>query len=370
MITLCIPTLDRSPFLRRTLQYYADLRAPYSFLIADSSAPDHATTNQQTVASLRGVLNIEYRHYPGRSAGECLELLSDMVSTPSCAFLGDDDFLCVKSLDRCMAFLARHSDVGAVHGKAVIFQTEGAVPHGVFGTMTSYPQAVVESDTGAERLKEFLGLEGVGAIVFSVHRSDQWKAMFRGLSRLEGIRNRNVFKDELIATCVSVIRGKVKEIDGLYLVRQVHGEASYRFPHVYDWVTDPVWSSSFQCFHDRIVEELVRQDGLDAERAHAVLKQAFWPYLAVQMKKAWDRRPPPRPSRFRAAAKRVPGLRRAWRALRAQAQRARDPWSLPALLDPASAHHADFMPIYRLVTSAAHGPWARGPAEVVGAGAR
>ena len=66
----------------------------------------------------------------------------------------------------------------------------------------------------------------------------------------------------------------------------------------------------------------------------------------------WQKRqaPPPQVTpRIRALLKRVPGLRRAWRGLRAIKQRWRDEPSLPALLHPSSPYHAEFMPIYETV---------------------
>jgi len=179
--------------------------------------------------------------------------------------------------------------------------------------------------------------------------------MFRGLTQMRGVQNHNVFKDELMATCVSAIRGKVKELQGFYFFRHVHTEDSYRFPHVYDWLTDPEWFPSYQIFHDRLVEELIRTDRISVTEAHAAIKHAFWLYLAHVVTVAWQREQTPRrrrePLRFRRIIKRIPGMQPAWRKLRALIQRSRDEWSLPALLRPSSPYHADFLPIYEVITS-------------------
>lgn len=353
MLTLCVPTMNRPAFLARLLRYYADARVPYWFFIGDSSDPESAQRNQRTVASWQGTLKIRYQHSPGCSACACLEQLSLEITTPYCAFLGDDDFLCIAALEQCVAFLEGHADYGAARGMGLMFQTEDNRPHGAFGNVGYYPQAALEASTGMKRLREFF-TESQYALLFAVHRTATWQAMFRGLSALPGIRNRNEFKDELIATCVSVIRGKLKALDCLCLVHQVH-EDSYHFPHVYDRLTDPAWLPSYQAFHERLVEELSRQDGASAEEARTVIREVFWPYLATQVIHDWRIDTAARltrdPSRLRWLARKLPGARRGWRALRSMAQRARDPWSLPALLHPSSPYHADFMPIYRLVTS-------------------
>jgi len=373
--------MNRPVFLARLLRYYATMRFPYPIAIGDSSDPDQAQHNQQTVAALQGLLAIRYQYDPSLSACACLERMSRVVTTPYCVFSGDDDFLCPTALERSIAFLEEHPDYGAAHGMGLMFQTEHNQPYGAIGNVGYYPQAVLQADTGVGRLKEFFAVSQY-TLFYSVHRTTIWQAMFQGLSAMPGTRNRNIFKDELIAVGVSVIRGKVQQLSELSLIHQVH-EDSYRFPHVYDWLTDPAWFPSYQVFHERLVEELVRQDGVPIEDARVVIREVFWPYLAAQVIKAWKidttARVAPSRSALRRFARRLPGARRTWRAVRAAVQRARDPWSLPALRHPTSTDHAAFMPVYRLVTSTpteplngedprAHTPEAVGSDAVVGVG--
>ena len=354
MISLCVPTMNRSEFLTRLLHYYASTRFPYWICIGASSSREQVTNNQRIVAAFQNQLNIHYEECPGLSSCAALEQLSRSISTPYCAFLGDDDFICPAGIERCVAFLEQHPECGAVHGKGLMFQTEQNHPYGSIGTVRYCPQAVLTADSGAARLIELFTVSQY-ALLNSVHRTLTWQAMFRGLSAMPGIQNRNIFKDELIATCVSVIRGTVREIDGLYFVRHIHVEDSYRFPHAYDWLTDPDWFPSYQVFHARLTEELIRQDGISVEQARVVIRQSFWPYVAGAVMASWraDSRAsaPQAPSRLRDVAKRVPGIGPAWRTLRAMVQRSRDACSLPALLHASSPYHEDFLPVYAVITS-------------------
>ena len=99
MMTRCVPTKNRSEFLGRLLRYYASMRFPHGIVIGDSSDPEQARDNQEHVARLKGILPIEYRHYPGCSSCECLERLTEFVTTPYCAYVADDDFLCTQLRD-------------------------------------------------------------------------------------------------------------------------------------------------------------------------------------------------------------------------------------------------------------------------------
>jgi glycosyltransferase domain-containing protein len=357
MITLCVPTKNRPEFLGRLLRYYASVRYPHWIFIGDSSDSEHAASNQEHVARLGGTLQIVYRHYPGCSSCDCIERLTESVSTPYCAYVGDDDFLCAHGIERAIQFLERHAEYTAAHGRGAIFQTEGGGAYGAVTSVRRYPQAIVEAATASARLTEFF-TSSYYALVYSVHRTDIWRAMFKGVGLLQGTTNSNIFKDELIAACVSVIRGKVKGLDGLYLLRHAH-EAIYKHPRVYDWVTNHEWFPSYECFRARLTEELMRQDGIRAEEAEDVIRQVFWPYLARVLMSGWERwrtpTPPQVPSRIRQFLKRVPGLRRAVLGLRAMKRQWQDELSLPALLRRSSRYHEDFMSLYRVITTPPNG---------------
>lgn len=357
MITVCVPTRDRPAFLSRLLRYYANTGFRHRIVIGDSSARESAERNRRTVDAFSRELNVAYQPCPGLSSCSTVERLSQQVTTPYSALGADDDFLCPRGLEASAAVLEGHPDYSAAHGVGLLLQVEGDRPYGPVGTVRGYPQAVLGADTGAARLKEFFTVS-LKSLIFSVHRTETWRDMFRGLGAMQGLMNHNVFKDELLPTCISVVRGKVHQVDGLYLVRQLHG-GILRHPHVYDWLTDPSWFSSYEIFRDRVVDELMRQDGLTMERAQMAVREGFWPYLAHCVASDWQKdragRAPRPPSQLRALARRLPGARHAVRWVRARWQRRRDGFSCPALLDPRSPYHEDFTPIYQLITSAPRG---------------
>lgn len=325
---------------------------PYRVMIGDASHPEHVQRTQATVRSVQSLVNVEHHLCPGLSSCATLESLSRRITTPYSVFLGDDDFLCPSGLKRCAEFLDAHPEYSAAHGEGLRFQTEGNGAQGAIGVVASYPQAVISASTGAQRLKEFF-TASLYTLLYSVHRTETWQAMFQGLSSLEGVQNRNMFKDELIAVSVSVIRGKVKALPRLSLIHQVH-EDSYRFPHVYDWIAHPSWYPSFQAFRQRLIDELIRQDGISAEDASRVVARVFWPYLARIIGDEWRKQrrgAPAAPSRLRVAAARIPAARQAWRAVHQTFQRYHDPHSLAALLRPSSRYAADFLPVYRVAVA-------------------
>jgi hypothetical protein len=161
--------------------------------------------------------------------------------------------------------------------------------------------------------------------------------MYRDVSLLTD----KAFASELLPCCLSVLQGKVKELDCLYLVRQSHGQR-YFLPNKYDWINSPNWLPSYQVFCDCLARELARQDRISIDKAQDVVKQAFRLYLAH-----WSSTS----NRLREAIQAFPGAQRVWHALQSLNLRRRDGISLAALLRPSSSYHADFMPVYRAVTA-------------------
>ena len=150
--------------------------------------------------------------------------------------------------------------------------------YGVLIDSIYYPQAEITADSGAGRLREYFNTS-FHALLFSVHRTSHWRRIFEGMSRLKGINNQNIFKDELVSSSLSVILSKIVQIDCLTLVRQGHS-GIYKFPDPYDWITHEHWFESFRFFQHRLIEELVFQDGINEEEAKKMIKEVFAPFLA------------------------------------------------------------------------------------------
>ena len=180
-------------------------------------------------------------------------------------------------------------------------------------------------------------------MVFSLHRVESWRAMYKDISLLE---DKKSFAGELLPSCLSVVQGKVKELDCFYLARQVHNER-YLLPHAFDWITNPTWLPSYQAFHDCLSTELAREDKISMEEAKEVVTQAFWSYLAQSIIMQWQAlHGKAGHSRLRRVIRAIPSVRRGWRIVRSLNPNGSGRLLLPGLLRPSSPYHADFMPIY------------------------
>ena len=343
MITLLVPTMNRSDFLIRFLRYYEEIGFKGCICIGDGSSPEHVDRTKRVIETLRDNLNIVYMEFPDLKVTENVERLFDLVSTPYAAFLGDDDFLIPSSINKCMKFLEEHPDYAAAHGKGISISLDSG---GEFGRVIQcgyYPQPVMEAGSASQRLDDYMSHYSV--ILFSVHRIESWRMMIRDIHLL----NDRSFGGELLPCCTSVILGKSKELDCLYLVRQDHAQR-YLLPLGLDWVASPEWYPSYLVFRDGLAKSLALQDNISLEEAQKVVKQAFCAYLVAYLSSC-SRRSRRSPGRWLQVAWKIPGARQLWQFLHTMRLKKQSVFSLPALLDPSSPYHADFMPVYKALTT-------------------
>ena len=341
-VTLLIPTKNRSDLLIRLLRYYRDLDFQGCICIGDSSDPSHVERTKEGIKALQGKLKIIYQEIPGLNITQCLKGLIDLAPTRYAAAVMDDDFLVPSSLQRCALFLEAHPEYVAAHGVAALFSLKSGAAYGPIEGVGYYRQPVIEGESASQRLTDHLGKDA--GTLFSMHRVESWRSMFRDAS----LAADRAISEELLPSCMSVIQGKVKELDCLYLLRQVHDRRAFHLD-VFDQLTSPNWFQSYQVFRECLSEELVQQDGISVDEARRVVKRALWFYLAGGLAEGQDGSGPR--SRWREGARRIPALRWGWRQVRSFLPGKQHRVSLPALLRTSSPYHADFMPVYRAVTT-------------------
>lgn len=349
LLSLLIPTMNRPKFLGRLLRYYSDLGFRHNIYIGDSSSSPHIEQVRNVIKIHERKLNIFYYEYPGVNNAVAVSNLLASVSSPYAVLLPDDDLVIPNSVEQCVRFLENHKEYSAAHGLAVIFSLESSGAFGPFVQIGKYWQRPVEGETGVGRLLDHLSNYSV--TLFSVHRTETMRSMYKNI----GTIGDKAFAMELLPCCLSVIQGKVKELDCFYLARQDHARR-YLLADVYDWVTSPDWLSSYLIFRDQLAEALAQRDAISINEAKEVVKRAFWSYLARGLTHKWRVRYEKEGARarpyWREIARRVPGLPNMWHKFRSATSGRGSEMSLPALLHPSSPYHADFMPIYRAVSEA------------------
>ena len=346
MLSIIVATKNRPLFLRRLLQYLAAVQCPYPIYIGDSSEAPEVEKNTETIKSLKGALPIFYHLYPELEVGPCYAKLGQLVSTPYCVCVADGAFLVIKNLSKCVDFLEANKDYAMAHGISILFQLEGEGPHGVFrDEVGSNLLTVLEQKSAAERLAAHCSHYLVP--LYSVMRTPVWQAIW---SHSGLIKNPSI-GGEVLASCHSVIFGKIKQLDCLYLVRHMHNRRT-RLETIDQWFLKPDWSETYQVLRDCLASELAKQDVIPIEQAYEIVDKIFAIYVRNQYRYGFLKTNPTFYSRLKATMKRIPGMRNRVLPLKKmiKAYFNKKDISLRALRRSSSPYHDDFMPIYQIVT--------------------
>ena len=337
MITLLIPTMNRSEFLLRLIRYYHDQKFKGSLFIGDSSGPEHLERTRAAISRYSGRLHIVHREYPGFNNAQCMKAMLAEVSTPYGSFLGDDDFLTVGGLQQCVAFLDANSDYCAAHGKGIVFSLEQPGVYGKIFRTSYYRQIELLEETPSLRLIRFLRKAGV--TLFSVFRIGTMRRMYAHVNRVKDMS----LTTEVLPCCLSAIAGKNKELNCLSLFRQVHNQQYIYVPDTFDWITSAQWAPAYTVCRDIMADELVDREDLAPAVAREIVKLAYSYNLIKILDSKWRakyRRYMDLPARLKLVVDwlKCAGLSLAHRS-----------FSLPELVKPTSRYQDDFMPVFDML---------------------
>lgn len=271
-VAILISTMNRPEFLIRTLSYYAKMNSPHPVYLSDSSNPENAKKIKSLIENLKGKLEIHYNWYqPGLEVtGKTLAMVKEQYAVIN----GDDDYEIPATLTKCAEFLENHPDYIAAGGNGISFRLKTSGPYGEIKRLTDYPNYSLEADTASQRLMDFLKICFV--ITFSVNRVDHLKKIW--VVPLPIISTWS----ELFQICYCAISGKIKLINCLGVVRQIHDKQYYANGMI-DWLTEKGFHNYYTIFRNHLSKKITEIDNIPINQAEQVVKDAFWEYLQIYM---------------------------------------------------------------------------------------
>ena len=354
-VAIIIPTINRSEFLIRQLRYYALVKSPHPVYVGDASDEEHRRKVEKFIAELGGKVTVHYHHWPRHNDRQAYRKLSGLVEEEFCAFSGDDDLLVPDSLTKCASFLKENLEYSTAQGKGVAFELKRDGAYGEFEFVNSYWRKTgAEETTGRERLLSVS--KNYWVANFSVHRTNE-------LCEDSGVIGDmpDTSFAEILHNFLFHIKGKSKNIDCLYLFRQVH--PSQHSSPLIEWnddqflkITSKDWHPSYKIFQARTIAALAKTDGISESAAAEIVKQSLWAYLADAVPNGYKKKygnavfidKPP------VKFLRGIGIVRSMRYLRSLVTARYGELSLPALLNKSSPYNNDFKTVYEVVTGRAN----------------
>lgn len=344
-LSIIIPTMNRPDMLLRLVRYFDTLKFQGKILIGDSSNAEIFNKSVGALVKFQGRLEIAHCHLPGLSIAAAVVAMNARLTTSYVCLIPDDDFLVPRTAARCIQFLEGHPDYVAAHGLGVLISSASGESRKIEGA-GFYRQTIIEDAAASTRLAKHLGCYSVN--LFSVHRTEIWRRMFVDpiAPSSPPLCTDSAFRDELLPCCLSVVYGKIKQVEGLYLVRQVH-DGRYLLPSWFSWLTNENWNPSYKHFRDCLSNAILSQEGIAAPAAEYVVDTAFSAYLRRTVTKGGTRVNP-----LRKFARNYQFFKLIWRALDKLrcVMRPAGRFSIGCLLSQSSPYREDFIPAYLAVT--------------------
>lgn len=212
MITILIPTHNRSSYLSRNLNFLSGHDSIFNLVIADSSDPEFFRKNDVLVRKYSDRLNISVIDCRGMDIFSKYVFSLSRIDSQFVAVCGDDDFIVPAVAEKCAAFLAENCDYSLAQGKIVTF-TEGVSINRPLNTLRYYPQMSNEMEFVDRVVAHFHDYRNS---FYSVHRTELLLDNFKRVGELDIGRG---LKERLLSALDSV-QGKRKMFHELFLLRQ------------------------------------------------------------------------------------------------------------------------------------------------------
>ncbi|MDO8527215.1 MAG: TIGR00180 family glycosyltransferase [Deltaproteobacteria bacterium] len=267
------------------------------------------------------------------------------VTTPYAVFWADDDFMVPRTFESAVQFLDENPDYGLAHGKCGMFNVEENGTQFPSNAFSFYRQGENFGETASERLLNHLGSYFV--TFYSIHRTEILKKSIQLCKNFQW----DYHFEELVPSCLSILYGKVKTVDGLYMLRERHADAgawtkSQNMRDVFDWVINPTFAQNWEKMETCLGGEISKIDGIPLDEAKEIVKKAFWKRLAIVMNKKLKPATQSK-STMRQVLKKNKMLHALWMALRSFSWREQDRFLLPALQRKTSPYYQDFQAVYQ-----------------------
>jgi len=280
--------MNRPDYVGRSLHYYSSVGYNGTILVADSSPAAVHNLILKLSEKYKKKLKLIIVHYPDLKSPPTVLKALDLVTTPYSLWLGDDDFILPRALEKAGHLLDQDSETIAVNGKSVILLLDSPL-YGEIVKIAPYRQLPIQAETAKERLSQLFS--DYFPTLFGLHRTEVFRNCYQNAYDLPVLE----FSGEYMIGAMGVLQGKIKSINELYLVRQEH-EARHRGSSCKDWVISPElgFKETYTLFKERLSKTMAEKDKISVEDAEESVNTTFWSFLERAIAEDWNRKNLPR----------------------------------------------------------------------------
>jgi glycosyltransferase domain-containing protein len=270
MISLLIPTINRSEFIIRYLDYLNFANFKGEVLIGDSSNEEHFNITKHFIISNHFDFKIIHNSYPNKFHFEVIRFLIPFIGEKYCMYICDDDILVVNTLNKCINILESNPDYSGVGGLAIKCNIDLSIETNSFKILstTKYNLTNIIYETALARFREIC--RNYTVVAYSLARTEQFLERWP----INDNFNDKALAIELIPTFTAAVQGKVIFLEDLFVVRQIH-EKRILLPNIFDAFLGNFWKDSCLFSINYITSLIKKFDKLQNENLHDEIKFLF-----------------------------------------------------------------------------------------------
>lgn len=279
IVNVLIPTFNRPDYLKRALDYYKKSGASFNFIIADSSNKPNKKINKKMISGYRG-LKIRYLdNFPDTlTLHPKLTGAVKFVNSKYCVFCPDDDFIFPDAIRKSITFLESHPDYSAAHGTYLGYHLVNIpfLPKKVWLKIRYMPHTISKANP-LERIDSHM--KDYILVLWAVRRTTMVKKIYAEFNKLDINPYLLPNLGELIPDVLTVVFGKVKNLNILYGVRQYFGSIAIYYPSFIDAKKASKYAKGYNDFKKCLLKNLPKSNKLDYDKAAATIDLAMEKYI-------------------------------------------------------------------------------------------
>ena len=218
MISIIIPTFQRSEFLKRKLYHLKLQNCKYEIIILDTSLGIHLKKNKRLIEKYKNCLNLNYfdldkKFHFNKKIFFGIKYIKNKYSIISF----DDDFLNLEALDDSLNFLEKQRNYVGANGYVLNYIHAPKKNHTLKRIPILGKFDVFDHHNILERNKQYLFSNAVRNQIFNLYRTHVLKKIYKPLE------NRPWKKyTEILFNIAAISSGKIKLIKKIFEIRTVN----------------------------------------------------------------------------------------------------------------------------------------------------
>lgn len=214
-LTIVVPTLNRTIFLKKLLNYYDKFKFSGEILILDSSKGE-IKKNNKFICDFHRQLNIKYicvNGFPHEVIKKCLKY----IKSSYVVFSGDDDYFIVNALKKLVLYLKKNKKYISAFGESILLHKPKKNSVVTYEYKGLYARL---ENTALERV--FSNIENYSVGHYAVCRKKFFNMSFKNVNRK--LCPSRIINDEMLVTMTLSCLGKSNKVPLPYLIRSVGHE--------------------------------------------------------------------------------------------------------------------------------------------------